>query len=96
MGVKRLGVSGHGSAPLHEYGVYAVNPVFGPALPVVAASQQYSTYVCRASLAVHLVLQRTAGNGHAHVSSHEPQLALRRSQPGHEQVSNEDRSVSRR
>ena len=34
VGCKRVGMSGHGSAPLHEYGVYVVNPVFGPALPV--------------------------------------------------------------
>ena len=34
VGCKRVGMSGHGSAPLHEYGVYTVNPVFSPALPV--------------------------------------------------------------
>ncbi|MBS6754497.1 MAG: hypothetical protein KH242_08090 [Varibaculum cambriense] len=44
-------MSGHGSAPLHEYGVYVVNPVFGPALPVAGVSQQCSAFVRRASLA---------------------------------------------
>ena len=62
VGVKRMGVSGHDSVPLHEYGVYAVNPIFGPALPVVGASQQYSTYVCQASL----VLARCALAGRWH------------------------------
>ncbi|MDK8274256.1 hypothetical protein [Varibaculum cambriense] len=44
-------MSGHCSAPLHEYGVYVVNPVFGPALPVAGVSQQCSAYLRRASLA---------------------------------------------
>ena len=51
VGCKRVRMGGHGSAPLHEYGVYVVNPVFGPALPVAGVSQQCSTHVCRASLA---------------------------------------------
>lgn len=60
-----LGMSGHGSAPLHEYRVYAVNPMFGLAPPVLGAPSSAAPYACRASLTLPGACSQGASAGDA-------------------------------